>query len=176
MRYGFGIDLGGTTVKLAFFEENGNCLHKWEIPTVKSNGGEQILPDIAAAILAYLAEKQIAKSDVLGIGIGGTANIAANLAKEAACLRTVGSHHPEPMFRELEDDLYNALNSLGIGIMGSGGKTSVLAVNIEYAYTHIAGIVCATSSNCMVARRGSFRVCADGTVQEMESPNWFEGR
>ena len=70
MRYGFGIDLGGTTVKLAFFEENGNCLHKWEIPTVKSNGGEQILPDIAAAILAYLAEKQIAKSDVLGIGIG----------------------------------------------------------------------------------------------------------
>lgn len=70
MRYGFGIDLGGTTVKLAFFEENGTCLEKWEIPTVKDGNGEQILPDIAAAVLAYLKEKQIAKENVLGIGIG----------------------------------------------------------------------------------------------------------
>ena len=70
MRYGFGIDLGGTTVKLAFFEESGACLHKWEIPTVKDGNGEQILPDIAAAILAHLEKKQISKESVLGIGIG----------------------------------------------------------------------------------------------------------
>ncbi len=70
MRYGFGIDLGGTTVKLAFFEENGNCLSKWEIPTVKDNDGQQILPDIAAAIAEYLEDKQISREDVLGIGIG----------------------------------------------------------------------------------------------------------
>lgn len=70
MRYGFGIDLGGTTVKLAFFEENGTCLNKWEIPTVKDNAGEQILPDIAAAVKAYLAEHNIPRDDVLGIGIG----------------------------------------------------------------------------------------------------------
>ena len=49
---------------------------------------------------------------VLGIGIGGTANVAANLAKEAACLRTVGSKHPDPMFAKIEEDLYEALNSL----------------------------------------------------------------
>lgn len=118
----------------------------------------------------------ICPPNVLGIGIGGTANIAANLAKEAACLRTVGSHNPEPEFRKIEEDLYGALNKLGVGIMGIGGDTSVLGVNVEYAYTHIAGICVAISSNCMVARRGSFRVCADGTVQEMDSPNWFEGR
>lgn len=118
----------------------------------------------------------ICPPNILGIGIGGTANIAANLAKEAACLRTVGSHNPEPQFRGIEEDLYKALNSLGVGIMGIGGDTSVLAVNVEYAYTHIAGICVAISSNCMVARRGSFRVRADGTVEEMESPNWFEGR
>ena len=70
MRYGFGIDLGGTTVKLAFFEESGVCLDKWEIPTVKDGNGEQILPDIAAAILAHLEKKQISKESVLGIGIG----------------------------------------------------------------------------------------------------------
>ncbi len=113
---------------------------------------------------------------VLGIGIGGTANVAANLAKEAACLRTVGSKHPDPMFRKIEEDLYKALNSLGIGILGAGGDTSVLAVNVEYAYTHIAGIACATSTNCMVARRASSRIEQDGTVIKMASPNWFGDR
>lgn len=118
----------------------------------------------------------ICPPNILGIGIGGTANIAANLAKEAACLRTVGSHNPDPQFCQIEEELYEALNSLGVGIMGIGGDTSVLGVNVEYAYTHIAGICVAISSNCMVARRGSFRVCADGTIQEMVSPDWFEGR
>jgi len=118
----------------------------------------------------------ICPPNVLGIGIGGTANIAANLAKEAACLRTIGSHHPDAPFRQIEEDLYTALNSLGVGIMGIGGDTSVLGVNVEYAHTHIAGICVAISSNCMVARRGSFRVLADGTVEEMDSPDWFEGR
>ena len=113
---------------------------------------------------------------VLGIGIGGTANVAANLAKEAACLRTVGSRHPDPMFAKIEEDLYEALNSLGIGILGAGGDTSVLAVNVEYAYTHIAGIACATSTNCMVARRASARIYADGRAVKMESPNWFGDR
>jgi 3-oxoacyl-[acyl-carrier-protein] synthase II len=113
---------------------------------------------------------------VLGVGIGGTANVAANLAKEAACLRTVGSKHPDPMFAKIEEDLYKALNSLGIGILGAGGDTSVLAVNVEYAYTHIAGIACATSTNCMVARRASSRIDADGRVTAMKSPNWFGDR
>lgn len=113
---------------------------------------------------------------VLGIGIGGTANVAANLAKEAACLRTVGSRHPDPMFAKIEEDLYRALNSLGIGILGAGGDTSVLAVNVEYAYTHIAGIAVATSTNCMVARRASANINAFGQVTPMESPNWFGDR
>ncbi|MBR3837667.1 MAG: fumarate hydratase [Clostridia bacterium] len=113
---------------------------------------------------------------VLGIGIGGTANVAANLAKEAACLRTVGSKHPDPMFAKIEEDLYRALNSLGIGILGAGGDTSVLSVNVEYAYTHIAGIAVATSTNCMVARRASTRIEEGGRVTVMKSPMWFGDR
>jgi len=118
----------------------------------------------------------ICPPNVLGIGIGGTANIAANLAKEAACLRTVGSHHPDPQFRQLEENLYEALNSLGVGIMGVGGQTSVLAVNVEYAYTHIAGICVDISSNCMVARRGTSVIHADGTVEVLTDPKWFGDR
>ena len=70
MKYGFGVDLGGTTVKLAFFDREGNMLDKWEIPTVTADGGKQILPDIADAVNGYLADKGIEKSDVIGIGIG----------------------------------------------------------------------------------------------------------
>lgn len=70
MDYGFGVDLGGTTVKLAFFDKSGNLLDKWEIPTVTENGGAQILPDIAASILDYIKKNNISREDVLGIGIG----------------------------------------------------------------------------------------------------------
>ncbi len=70
MQYGFGVDLGGTTVKLAFFDENGTLLDKWEIPTVIANNGSQILPDIAASIKGYLTEKNIPVQKILGIGIG----------------------------------------------------------------------------------------------------------
>ena len=52
----------------------------------------------------------------------------------------------------------------------------MLAVNVEYAYTHIAGIAVATSTNCMVARRASSRIDANGQVTPMKSPNWFGDR
>ena len=78
MRYGFGIDLGGTTVKLAFFTQSGEMLTKWEIPTVTENNGQRILPDIAAAVLGYLEKENIAKSEVLGIGIGVPGPVDAN--------------------------------------------------------------------------------------------------
>ena len=78
MRYGFGVDLGGTTVKIAFFTESGEMLTKWEIPTVTENDGKSILPDIAAAVLGYLEKEKITKSDVLGIGIGVPGPVDAN--------------------------------------------------------------------------------------------------
>ena len=70
MKYGFGVDLGGTTVKIAYFNEEGNLLHKWEIPTVTEGSGQQILPDIAAAINGYLHDNKIEKDQIIGIGIG----------------------------------------------------------------------------------------------------------
>ena len=141
-----------------------------------ADGVKGIEKFVVDSFIAASRAGAICPPSVLGVGIGGTANVAANLAKEAACLRTVGSHHPEEAFRKIEEDLYGALNSLGVGCMGAGGDTSVFAVNVEYAYTHIAGICVAISSNCMVARRASSRILADGTVEQMTSPNWFGGR
>ncbi len=139
-----------------------------------ADGVEGIKKHVVDCFVASTRAGAICPPSVLGVGIGGTANVAANLAKEAACLRTVGSQHPDPEFRKIEEDLYKALNSLGIGIMGAGGDTSVLAVNVEYAYTHIAGICVATSSNCMVARRASTKITDDNQVVALKSPTWFE--
>lgn len=70
MKYGFGVDLGGTTVKIAYFDETGKMLEKWEIPTVTADHGSQILPDIAHSINAYLEDKKIDRAELVGIGIG----------------------------------------------------------------------------------------------------------
>ena len=70
MRYGFGIDVGGTTIKIAFFEKDGTMKDKWEIPTRTENGGANVLPDIAASIKEYLSRENIPNQDIIGIGIG----------------------------------------------------------------------------------------------------------
>ena len=70
MRYGFGVDIGGTTVKLAFFDETGLLLDKWEIPTVTAQAGKQILPDVAASISDYLSEHGVVRESVIGVGVG----------------------------------------------------------------------------------------------------------
>ncbi|MBE6947914.1 MAG: ROK family glucokinase [Ruminococcaceae bacterium] len=87
MNFGFGVDVGGTTVKIAYFNQEGSLLDKWEIPTDTKNGGTQILPDIAASISDYLEKKNIPRSQVIGIGIGvpgpvdddGNVNCCSNL-------------------------------------------------------------------------------------------------
>ena len=70
MKYGFGVDLGGTTVKIAYFDETGKMISNWEIPTVTANHGSQILPDIAASIREYRERNDIKDKDLLGLGIG----------------------------------------------------------------------------------------------------------
>ena len=69
-KYVFGVDVGGTTVKMGLFDKDGNVLEKWEIPTRTENRGEKILPDIAASIQGKMTEKSIAREDMEGVGIG----------------------------------------------------------------------------------------------------------
>lgn len=68
--YGFGVDIGGTTVKIGLFNIDGTMLEKWEIPTNTANGGAAILDDVAASVLGKIAEKGIEKEEILGIGLG----------------------------------------------------------------------------------------------------------
>lgn len=87
MKYGFGVDVGGTTVKLGLFDENGDLIENREIPSRTENGGAAILPDIASAVAACAERRALADADLLGIGIGvpgpvagdGTVNRCVNL-------------------------------------------------------------------------------------------------
>ncbi len=101
---------------------------------------------------------------VIGVGIGGTADLVGKLAKEAIA-RPVGSHNHDPLFAKMEDELYEAINSLGFGPMGLGGSVSTLAVHIEWAYTHITLNPVAVNTQCWPARRARGKIYPDGRVE-----------
>lgn len=91
---------------------------------------------------------------VVGVGIGGSFDTVAWQAKHAL-LREIGTVHPDPYYAQMEAELLQAINALGIGPQGLGGRTTALAVHIEAAPTHIAGLPCAVNINCHVTRHAS---------------------
>lgn len=88
---------------------------------------------------------------VVGVGIGGTFDKAALLAKKAI-MRPLGTHHPDPYYAALEDEMLEKINALGIGPQGFGGRTTAIGLNIETLPTHIAGMPCAINISCHVTR------------------------
>ena len=88
---------------------------------------------------------------VVGVGVGGTFDKAALLAKKAL-MRSVDERNPDEFYASLEQELLEKINALGIGPQGFGGRTTALAVNIEKMPTHIAGLPVAVNINCHVTR------------------------
>lgn len=101
---------------------------------------------------------------ILGVAVGGGIDIAIKLAKKAL-LRPLNQQNANPEIAKLEKELFEAANMTGIGPMGLGGKTTVLGVNIDYAYKHPASYPVAVAFNCWAARRASARIRADGSVE-----------
>ena len=98
---------------------------------------------------------------IVGVGIGGQFENVGKLAKMAA-YRKLNQKHPEQEITDLENELKDAINSLGIGPMGLGGKTTALAVNVEYSNTHTPNLPVAVKILCWAARRVTVRISADG--------------
>ena len=102
---------------------------------------------------------------VIGVGIGGTADVCMSIAKKAALLRPIGVHHPDPEAAELEKELYAASRELGIGPMGSRGINAVLAVNVDLAVTHTAALPVAVNAQCLVGRRWKALIDGSGNIK-----------
>ena len=111
-------------------------IEDWIIKVVKDAGGNPCPPM------------------VLGIGLGGDFESCAYLAKKALC-RPVSVRNSDPFYAEMEAELLEKVNATGIGPQGFGGKTTALAVNIEAAPTHIAGLPVAVNVGCHVTRHAS---------------------
>lgn len=111
---------------------------------------------------------------IIGVGIGGTKDQAFSIAKQAAVLRPIGDRHPESEIAELEDELFDLANSLGLGAMGYPGTGGyALDVHVEIAYTHSALTPLGIHQFCQAARRGVVRVHTDGTIETRDFPSWF---
>ena len=91
---------------------------------------------------------------VVGVGIGGTVDKCAQIAKKALT-REIGEHNEDPFIADLEKEMLEAVNNLGIGPQGLGGRTTALAVNIETFPTHIAGLPVVVNINCHASRHKS---------------------
>jgi len=91
---------------------------------------------------------------IVGVGLGGTFDKAALLAKKAL-LRPANDRHPDPRYAAIESELLDSVNALGIGPQGFGGRTTALAVKIEVMATHIAGLPVAVNINCHATRHVS---------------------
>jgi fumarate hydratase subunit alpha len=102
--------------------------------------------------------------NILGIAVGGGADIAMKLAKKSL-LKPLNESNKDAEIAKLEKEIFEAVNMTGIGPMGLGGKTTVLGVHVDYAFRHPASFPAAVAFNCWAARRASARINADGTVE-----------
>jgi len=157
------------------FVSESDCLDLLMIP--KGSGSENMsamkmfIPADGVAVIKKFVVDTVLESGsnpcppgVIGVGIGGTADLVTKLAKEAIA-RPVGSHNHDPFFAKMEDELYEAINSLGVGPMGLGGDVTTLAVHIEWAHTHITQNPVAVNTQCWPARRARAKIYADGRVE-----------
>lgn len=110
---------------------------------------------------------------VVGIGLGGSKDTTMVLGKQAACLRTVGNANPDPKIAELELELKQMGNEIGIGAMGFTGAAMVADCHIEVGYTHTGGMPMSVHMFCLSSRRATARLHADGTVSYRTDPQWF---
>src|SRR5437764_1473977 len=101
---------------------------------------------------------------IVGVGLGGTSDVAMQLAKEASTFRHIGSVSPDADVAELERELLDKINQTGIGPQGLGGSTTAMAVNIEWAHTHISQNPVAVNIQCWRGERASALSSADGKV------------
>ena len=140
----------GDRVRLVVAPKGFGSENMSRIAMLKPSQGEDGVKDFVVETVR-LAGSNPCPPVVVGVGVGGTFGRAALLAKQAP-LRPVGSHHADPYYAAMEDELLARINALGTGPQGFGGKTTALGVQIETFPTHIAGMPVAVNIGCHVTR------------------------
>ncbi|NLI16393.1 MAG: fumarate hydratase [candidate division Zixibacteria bacterium] len=140
----------GDKIKLTILPKGGGSENMSRIKMLKPADGEQGVKEFVIETIK-IAGGNPCPPLVVGVGIGGSFDRVAQLAKHAL-LREVGSKHPDPFYARMEDELLEKINDTGVGPQGLGGRTTALAVHIETAPCHIASLPVAVNTQCHSAR------------------------
>ncbi|MEM2106050.1 MAG: fumarate hydratase [Candidatus Bathyarchaeia archaeon] len=159
----------GNTLELTVMTKGGGsenvCVTGMLVPGEGIKGLKKFVVD---AVIK--AGAQPCPPNILGVAVGGGADIAMKLAKKALLI-PLDQRNPDPEIAKIEEEILEAVNMTGIGPMGLGGKTTVLGVHIDYAFRHPASFPAAVAFNCWAARRASARINNDGSVEYLNHKN-----
>lgn len=174
-----GDNLGGGMPKVELvFKGEGEGL---EVIAAPKGGGSEIFgtfyrmlfpSDGLAGVKKFVIEclrdacyaGKICPPAIIGVGVGGTADLCMALAKKAALLRRVGSFNPDPDLAALEHELMQAARGLGLGPMGARGINAAMAIHIATGFTHTAALPVAFNAQCLVGRRWKAILDASGNT------------
>ncbi len=153
----------GDELIMTYLPKGGGSTNMSQLTMMTPGRGLKGVKEIVLERIASMEGKPCPPT-VVGVGIGGSASIALNLAKKSL-LRPVGKRHQEEEIANIEKELLEKANQLGIGPMGVGGKTTVLDVKLEYEYRHPASYPIGIAPQCWANRRVSVKVNPDSSVE-----------
>lgn len=172
-KYGFGVDIGGTSCKLGLFTVEGEMLEKWEIPTVTTDNGANILTDVAAAITGKLAERGIGKEEVVGIGL----DVPGPVGKDgmvSQCVNLGWRNYPAAELLQecmgMKVCICNDANAAALGEMWKGGGSGHMDVVMVTLGTGVGGAVILDGKivpgvHGLGGELGHITVCPEETAQ-----------
>lgn len=153
----------GDNIEIYYLPKGGGSENMCQLTMMTPGRGLKGVKEIVLERIATMEGKPCPPT-VIGVGLGGGSNIAMNLAKEAI-LRPVGERHDEEEISNLESELKERANKLGVGPMGVGGKTTVLDVHLEYAHRHPASFPVGIVVQCWANRRAFVNIDSKGSVE-----------
>ncbi|KXB05322.1 fumarate hydratase [candidate division MSBL1 archaeon SCGC-AAA382A13] len=156
----------GKNLKITYLPKGGGSENMSQLTMMTPGKGLKGVKEIVLDRIASMEGKPCPPTTV-GVGLGGGANIAMNLAKEAI-LRPIGERHEEEKIANLERELLEKANELGVGPMGVGGKPTVLDIKIDYAHRHPASFPVGIIPQCWANRRVTVTVNPDGSVEVVD--------
>ena len=168
----YGFEPGGEWVDIITVHKGGLFGTDYRM-LFPSDGLQGIKRFYLDSLMAFGKRGLACQPAIIGIGLGGSKDICMTLGKRASTLRVVGSRNSDPKIAELEDELKELGNSIGMGAMGFVGKNMVIDCQIEVGYCHTGGMPMSVHAFCLSSRRAVARIYGDGRVEYRTDPNWF---
>ena len=168
----YGFEPGGDWIDLVTVHKGGLFGTDYRM-LFPSDGIQGIKRFFLDSLVAFGKRGLACQPAIIGIGLGGSKDACMVLGKRAACLRVVGDRNPDAKIAELEDELKDLGNNIGMGAMGFVGKSMVIDCNIEVGYCHTGGMQMSVHAFCLSSRRAVARIYGDGRVAYRTDPQWF---